>query len=125
MGIHWSSTFTAAVATVMNSSTSARSMKKAANRPWGRGRHYYTHDPGNIPRIFTSETLVVSRNLFVEETVNPDQVWNALEPESNPYNVVGLGGGAGPGRGLPRRSRARPPEPTRRCERRSIPLAGP
>jgi len=29
-----------------------------------------------------------------EETVNPDQVWNALEPESNPYNLVSMGGGS-------------------------------
>ena len=28
-----------------------------------------------------------------EETVNPDQVWNDGEPDSNPYNIVGLGGG--------------------------------
>ena len=29
-----------------------------------------------------------------EETVNPDQVWNVLEPESNPYNIVSMGGGS-------------------------------
>ena len=38
---------------------------------WGRGRFYHTEDPQNIPRIFTSETLVVSRNLLVEEVVQP------------------------------------------------------
>ena len=37
----------------------------------GRGRFYHTEDPGNIPRIFTSETLVVSRDLLVEEHVAP------------------------------------------------------
>jgi hypothetical protein len=29
-----------------------------------------------------------------EETVNPDQIWNPGEPDSNPYNMVGLGGGS-------------------------------
>ncbi|MGI9301898.1 MAG: VWA domain-containing protein, partial [Gammaproteobacteria bacterium] len=38
---------------------------------WGGGRYYYTKDPGNVPRIFTSETLVIARNLFVEEEVRP------------------------------------------------------
>jgi hypothetical protein len=39
------------------------------------------------------ERMVADLGLF-EETVNPDQVWNTLPPESNAYNVVGLGGGA-------------------------------
>jgi uncharacterized membrane protein len=33
---------------------------------WGGGRSYYTNDPMNIPRIFTTETVLVSRG-FVEE----------------------------------------------------------
>ena len=37
----------------------------------GRGRFYHTEDPKNIPRIFASETLVVSRDLLVEEHVVP------------------------------------------------------
>jgi Mg-chelatase subunit ChlD len=37
----------------------------------GKGRFYYTADPRNVPRIFTSETLVVSRNLMVEEDTPP------------------------------------------------------
>lgn len=37
----------------------------------GRGRFYHTEDPRHIPRIFTSETLVVSRDLLVEEPVTP------------------------------------------------------
>lgn len=37
----------------------------------GKGRFYHTEDPRNIPRIFTSETLVVSRDLLVEEHVVP------------------------------------------------------
>lgn len=28
-----------------------------------------------------------------EETVNPDQIWNTGPPDSNPFNVVGMGGG--------------------------------
>ena len=36
-----------------------------------RGRHYFTDDPKNIPRIFTSATLVVGRDLLVEKTVTP------------------------------------------------------
>jgi len=37
----------------------------------GNGRFYHTEDPRHIPRIFTSETLVVSRDLLVEEPVTP------------------------------------------------------
>ncbi|MBS34724.1 MAG: hypothetical protein CMO26_02215 [Thiotrichales bacterium] len=37
----------------------------------GSGRHYFTDNPRNIPRIFTSETLVVSRDLLVEEHTVP------------------------------------------------------
>ena len=44
-------------------------MEKIAT--WGRGRFYHTDDPQNIPRIFTSETLVVSRDLLVEEVTQP------------------------------------------------------
>jgi hypothetical protein len=34
---------------------------------WGQGRSYYTDDPLFIPRIFTAETILVSRGL-IEET---------------------------------------------------------
>lgn len=37
----------------------------------GNGRFYYTDDPRNVPRIFTSETMVVSRNLMVERPTQP------------------------------------------------------
>ena len=37
----------------------------------GKGRFYHTEDPRHIPRIFTSETLVVSRDLLVEEPLTP------------------------------------------------------
>jgi Ca-activated chloride channel homolog len=45
-----------------------------ANQPFmarladlGKGRFYFTDDPNNVPRIFTSETVVVSRGLVVEK----------------------------------------------------------
>ena len=37
----------------------------------GRGRHYFTDDPRNVPRIFISETMVVARELMVEGKVQP------------------------------------------------------
>ncbi|MDE0030890.1 MAG: VWA domain-containing protein [Deltaproteobacteria bacterium] len=49
----------------------------------GRGRSYATVDPRTIPQIFTTETLLISRDLLVEKTVTP----------------VALGG-SGPMRGL-------------------------
>jgi hypothetical protein len=45
-------------------------------------------------RVSRGGTRMVADLGHFEETVNPDQVWNTLEPESNPYNLVGLGGGA-------------------------------
>lgn len=33
---------------------------------WGKGRSYYTNDALNIPRIFTAETILVSRSLIEE-----------------------------------------------------------
>ena len=38
---------------------------------WGKGRFYFTDDPLKIPRIFTTETIVVSRGLIVEEQIEP------------------------------------------------------
>lgn len=35
---------------------------------WGRGRSYYTDDPLYVPRIFTTETILVSRGLLEEQT---------------------------------------------------------
>lgn len=45
-------------------------------------------------RMSNGTTRMVADIGHFEETVNPDQVWNALEPESNPYNIVSMGGGA-------------------------------
>lgn len=40
---------------------------------WGHGRSYYTDDPLFIPRIFTAETILVSRGLIEETPFRP--VW--------------------------------------------------
>jgi Ca-activated chloride channel homolog len=37
----------------------------------GKGRNYVTLDPRTIPQIFTTETLLVSRDLLVEKTFAP------------------------------------------------------
>ena len=55
----------------------------------GKGRFYHTEDPRNIPRIFTSETLVVSRDLLVEEHVEPvagfpGEMLEGFDPEAFP-----------------------------------------
>jgi uncharacterized membrane protein len=38
---------------------------------WGRGRAYYTDDPDSIPKIFTSETKIISKNTITEKTLQP------------------------------------------------------
>ena len=38
---------------------------------WGQGRSYYTDDALNIPRIFTAETILVSRSLIEEAAFQP------------------------------------------------------
>ncbi len=38
---------------------------------WGQGRNYYTDDPLFIPRIFTAETILVSRGLIEEQPFQP------------------------------------------------------
>jgi Ca-activated chloride channel homolog len=45
----------------------------------GKGRYYHTDDPRNVPRIFTSETLAITRDLVVEGDIRPRQVY-AGEP---------------------------------------------
>lgn len=37
----------------------------------GKGRSYVTVDPRTIPQIFTTETLMISRELLVEKTIKP------------------------------------------------------
>lgn len=55
----------------------------------GKGRHYYTADIRNVPRIFTSETLVVARSLvaegdFLPTLVYPGEPLEGLEPSAIP-----------------------------------------
>jgi uncharacterized membrane protein len=38
---------------------------------WGMGRAYYTDDPNNIPKIFTSETKIISRKTITEKPMQP------------------------------------------------------
>jgi uncharacterized membrane protein len=38
---------------------------------WGEGRSYYTQDMARVPRIFASETIIVSRGLIIEESFFP------------------------------------------------------
>jgi uncharacterized membrane protein/Mg-chelatase subunit ChlD len=38
---------------------------------WGQGRSYFTDDPLFIPRIFTAETILVSRGLIEEQPFQP------------------------------------------------------
>jgi Mg-chelatase subunit ChlD len=45
----------------------------------GSGRFYHTDDPANVPRIFTSETLTMARDLVVEGNIRPRRV-HAGEP---------------------------------------------
>lgn len=65
-------------ATAHNITISTVALGKDADRTlmesiarWGRGRSYYTDNPLYIPRIFTSETILVSRNLIEEESFQP------------------------------------------------------
>ena len=38
---------------------------------WGQGRAYYTDDPNRIPKIFTSETEIISKKTITEKTMQP------------------------------------------------------
>jgi hypothetical protein len=38
---------------------------------WGMGRAYYTDDPSSIPKIFTSETKIISKKTITEKTLQP------------------------------------------------------
>lgn len=49
------------------------------------GQSLYRISRGNVERV--------ADLLAFEEAVNPDQVWNPLPPESNPFNVAHLRGG--------------------------------
>lgn len=38
---------------------------------WGKGRAYYTDDPNRIPKIFTSETKIISKKTITEKAMKP------------------------------------------------------
>ncbi len=38
---------------------------------WGLGRAYYTDDPNSIPKIFTSETKIISKKTITEKPMQP------------------------------------------------------
>jgi Ca-activated chloride channel homolog len=54
---------------------------------WGGGRSYYTDDISNAPRIFASESMIVSRDLIVEESFLP-----AVTADHETIKGVGLEG---------------------------------
>jgi uncharacterized membrane protein len=58
------------VSTVSVGSSSDRELMRQIAE-WGGGRSYHTTDSRSVPRIFTNETTIVSRNLIVEETFVP------------------------------------------------------
>ena len=41
----------------------------------GKGRYYHTDDPRNVPRIFTSEAMTITRELVVEGEIRPRQAY--------------------------------------------------
>jgi uncharacterized membrane protein len=56
---------------------------------WGQGRYYFANDPDSVPRIFTSETILVARTLVEEHTFVPSvrqdhEVLRGLEPQALP-----------------------------------------
>jgi hypothetical protein len=67
----------------------------------GKGRSYHTEDPRDVPRIFTSETLAITRDLVVEGDIRPRLV-DAGEP------IAGFAAGAFPTLGGYQRTYARP-----------------
>ena len=52
----------------------------------GKGRGYVTLDPRTIPQIFTTETLLVSRDLLVDKTFSP-----RVESQTGPMRGIARG----------------------------------
>ena len=59
---------------------------------WGNGRAYFTQDMRNVPRIFASESFIVSRGHIVEETFFPIAVSNHEVLEKIGGNIPPLSG---------------------------------
>ena len=53
----------------------------------GRGRGYVALDPQTIPQIFTTETLLISRDLLIDKTVTP-----TIVASSGPLKGIAPGG---------------------------------
>jgi uncharacterized membrane protein/Mg-chelatase subunit ChlD len=56
---------------------------------WGQGRYYFANDSESVPRIFTSETILVARTLVEEHTFVPNirqdhEVLRGIEPQALP-----------------------------------------
>jgi Ca-activated chloride channel homolog len=56
----------------------------------GNGRFYYTDDPGNVPQIFTRETVAASKSAvneqpFVPQVVRPTRVLADIDFETAPF----------------------------------------
>ena len=56
---------------------------------WGQGRYYFANDSESVPRIFTSETILVARTLVEEHTFVPSvrqdhEVLRGIEPQELP-----------------------------------------
>jgi uncharacterized membrane protein/Mg-chelatase subunit ChlD len=56
---------------------------------WGQGRYYFANDAESVPRIFTSETILVARTLIEEHTFFPEQrqdheILRGVEPHDLP-----------------------------------------
>jgi uncharacterized membrane protein len=55
----------------------------------GKGRYYHADDPRNVPRIFTSETMTITRDLVVEGEIRPRRAYAG-------ELIAGFGAGAFP-----------------------------
>jgi uncharacterized membrane protein len=56
---------------------------------WGQGRYYFANDSESVPRIFTSETILVARTLVEEHTFVPSvrqdhEILRGVEPKALP-----------------------------------------
>jgi len=56
---------------------------------WGQGRYYFANDSESVPRIFTSETILVARTLVEEHAFSPSvrhahEVLRGLESDALP-----------------------------------------
>ena len=64
-------------------------MADVAGGRLGAGRYYYANDSESVPRIFTSETILVARTLVEEHTFVPNvrqdhEVLRGIEPQELP-----------------------------------------